>query len=127
MSELYKWAQGHDVGALLLNTPRPQPHGIFAAPVVRDYTIAPGYHEQGLYTIWTFDVIETESVYNAMLTELDLDNQTVAPVTIRTRNERGNWTIYNAYISLPEPNQDMKWANFFLRDVNFIFTDLEEA
>lgn len=122
----HKIAQTHGIAQGLLNDIFQEPNDIFIAPVEVSYSIAPSYHTQGRYCVWHWDFIESPDIYQAFLVEIGLDSQTSAPVTIRTRDEVGDFTVVNATAHRPIPNEDMKWTNYFLRDVNMYFTDIFE-
>lgn len=124
----YRVALGHDIPYENLNVIDPQPRGDLAAPVVRNYGIDGSIHQQGLYACWHWDFVESYTQYLAILTyfglETTADNSNL--VTIYTRNERSGYIRYNGIALAPEVGSDIKWENFFLRDLKIYIVDLEE-
>jgi hypothetical protein len=123
----YKVAEGHDIPDIDLELLDPQPRGIPATPVKRQYGADNTLHDQGLYTEFHFDHIDGETAYVALLQQFGLDDQDTNNVTITCRDRRFQAVKYNGVALLPEPLQDMKWQNFFVRDVVITIINLEIA
>jgi hypothetical protein len=117
---------GHDhvLVECLFITPTPSTDPV--APVNRDYGVSGKHHDQGRFAVWRWSHVDGEDEYLDILVQLGLDDADTCEVTIYTKNERMIWTLYNAIAHLPEMGSDVKYQNFFPRDIAVYFTDLEE-
>jgi hypothetical protein len=121
----YRAAVGHGGLALVdLDVMVQQPTADLVAPVQRDYGASGANHNQGKWVCWHFDFIEDITLYVTILTQLGLQANDYAAVTIYTRDERGTFNMYQGIAHFPEPTVDIKQNNFFLRDVDIYITDL---
>lgn len=103
----------------------PEPSGQLIAPVQREYSWTGAVHDRGQWCVLRWDFLETEAAYAALLLQFGLDEETFSPVTVYLRNNRGVFDLYNAIAQLPESGPDVKWSNFFMRDVSMTLTHLE--
>lgn len=125
MSIIYKWAEGHDVPSIDLDTITPQPKAQPVAPVVRDYGASPSVHEQGLFVCLEWDFVFEETEYAALLSAINLDSVDVQAVTVQVRNANYTSSRYNGYAHRPQMGVDAKWENTFISSVKIYVTDLE--
>ncbi len=123
---IYKVAIGHDVPAVDTDVIVPQPLGDPVAPVQRSFGASGVHHDQGGYVVFRWDFINSPTEYQALLAQFDLNSNETANVTITARNDRFYDRRYNGIAHRPEPNTDVKWNNFFIRDLSIHITDLEE-
>jgi hypothetical protein len=121
----YKVGIGHDVPDIDLELLDPQPWGTPATPVKRNYSADNGVHDQNLFIELHFDMLESETQYMAVLQQFGLGSDDSAEVTLACRDRRLQAETYNGVALLPEPLQEMKWQNFFVRDIIIRVINLE--
>jgi hypothetical protein len=115
----------HDIALVSLTTLSPQPRSVGVQAVERSYGLSGAVQEQGLYIELVYDYIETPTEYAALLTLLGLTSVLFAPVTIYAWSSAYGDVRYNATAVRPQIGQDAGWTNYFLRNVTFLFKDLE--
>ena len=118
---------GHDVPLVMLNPVVPKPASEPPEPVQRLYGVNGTIcHDQGacLKLHWAF--VETETEYMTILAFFGLHDQASDNVTVYAKDERLVWKRFNGVSQLPEPGVDMRWANYFPRDITIYIVDLEE-
>jgi hypothetical protein len=118
---------GHDLADGFMVPFFVQPFTDLVAPVFRGYGAGGAVREQGLFTCFHWTHLNDEDEYMNILVQLGLDSDDTSEVTIYARNARLVKTKYNAVAQLPEGNQDIKWSNFFPRDIGIYFVDMEET
>lgn len=125
---IYKMALGWDVaeGSMAAIVVQ-QPQVDIVGPVVRSYGGGGAIWEQGLFTCYHFSMVESETEWLTILTQFALNSEDTSEVTILAKNNRLSLVRWNAVAQVPEGNQDIKWSNFFPRDMAIYFVDLEEA
>lgn len=124
---LHKVGIGHDVAEVSLSTLTPQPKGDPLAPTVRNYAPGGAFHEQGQYTCHHYDFLEDADQFEDVLNEYGLISDDRQDITFMAYSERMVWTRYNGTAIRPEMGQDVKFTNFFIRDVAIYIVDVEEA
>lgn len=117
---------GHDVPLVSLDPFVQEPSFGMVMPVVRNYGAGGGIHDMNLYAVFRFDVVESETLYLSILTQMNLHLSNREAVTIYARDERLQWKRYNGYAQLPQPGVDLRWTGFFPREVEVVVSDLEE-
>lgn len=120
----YKVAVGH-VAAGSVVLVNPQPTGEAAAPVERDYALSGKVHDQGLFVVWRWEMVESEAEYIALIAQFGLNNGDSWPVTIYTPNKRYAYGYFHGTAQLPEPGSDIKRNNYFLNDITIYLTHLQ--
>jgi len=121
----YRVGIGHDVVYASCVVLSPQPMGDPVAPVTRNYGVSGKHQDQGKFLKLHWDHIDSPTTYLSLLTVLGLSSVDYANVSVYARSELFVLTMYNGIIHRPEPTQDMKWNNFFIRDLDIYITDLE--
>lgn len=116
---------GHDIVLGLLDPIFPIPSHGSVQVVERGYGISPSIHDQGLFVVFHWDVINGEADYVTLLTAFNLMGNDFADVTVHVKSERLAWTLYNGVAYLPQAGEDMKWQNFFPRQIDLYVCDLE--
>lgn len=117
---------GHDIVLGLLNPIIPVPQHGSVGVVERNYGLGNFVHDQGLYVPFYWSHVDGESEYITILNLFGILGDDTSNVTVYVRNRRLQWTLYNGVAYLPEPREDMKWSNFFPRDITLYVCDLEE-
>lgn len=121
---LYAVASGWNVALGSLVALDPQPQGDLVAPVVRNESASGQIHEIGGSVTLHYSTLEDEAMCLAVLTQYGLHNALTNQVTIYCRNGRMQWTRYNGVARLPKPNSEMKWSQYFARDIDVIINRL---
>ena len=65
--------------------------------------------------------------YQAILTAFGVKNAGSNEVTVYVRDETFAWTRQNGLAIRPEPGQDVRWSQYFPRDVVILVRDLADA
>jgi hypothetical protein len=123
--EYPKVGVGHDIVLGLLDTIMPVPSHQPVAPVQRFYSAGTSVHDQGKFVVFHWDVINDLAEYTNILDLFGLLVNPTSEVTVHVKNERLTYTLYNGTAYLPESGSDLKWSNFFARDINLYVCDLE--
>jgi len=118
----YRAKVNHDIalGSLTVLSPQPRSEGV---KPTRRTPLADGMVvEEGLYVELVWDVFETASEYQTVLTVFGLGSATSADVTIYARNAVYDWKRYNGKAVRPDPS----WQQYFPRGVVILVRNLEE-
>ncbi len=78
---------------------------------------------EGPYLPFVWTVLKSVAQYQAILTLVGLASADLAQVTVTGPDERFNIVRYNATVALPV---DLRRQNFRLRNLQLIFTDLQQ-
>lgn len=114
---VYSVADGWNVALVSLVALDPQPEGMPVMPVVRNYAVSGTVHEQGGFVDLKYSALDSEADYLAVLTQFGLHNADTNEITIYCRNGRLVWTRYNGLAVYPEAGQDMRWQQFYPREI----------
>lgn len=117
---------GHDVPLVSLDRFPQDPKSTPVTPVERNYGLGGAIHDQGGWVALTWDFVDDEAAYLAILTHVNLHLSNFEAITIYLRDERLQWKRYNGYAQLPLPQTDMDWQNLFPRNITIHVVDLEE-
>lgn len=124
MSDIYQVAVGFYIAPEDMVTILQQPQVDPVQPVERHYGVDGTLYDEGLYAVFHFDVIEDATLYQNILDQFGLLDNTTAEVTIYARSALLVWTQYFGIAHRPEPGVDAKWNRFFWTDINIYVTDL---
>lgn len=124
-TDLYKVSEGHDVAEMSLTTLDPQPTSTGIQAMQRVHSGSGDVYEDGLYIELNYPLVEGEDEYMAILEDYGLDNAYTAEVTVYVRDQRWVWGRYNGTAVLPEQGRDVRWTNYFGRDLTILVRDLE--
>jgi hypothetical protein len=124
---IYKWTYEWDVPEEDLIEVFQQPQADLVAPVVRDYGAGGEITEQGLFCCYHFSHVDDAETWQAILAQVNLMDNDSYPITFLAKNNRLVLKRYNGVAQIPEANQDVKWSNFFPRDMAIYMVDVEEA
>jgi hypothetical protein len=120
----YLLETGHGVALVDLDALDPQPRtDATVRPIQRNDSASGLIHEIGLYIVLQYSTLNVTK-YQSLLTQMGLSATVTAnQVTIYVPNQIYTWARYNAIVRLPEQGVDVR-RNYFLKDVNFVFSRL---
>lgn len=122
---LYQVATGFNVALVDLNTLSPQPSSIGIQVTRRTFGSDGTPFEEGKYVELLWNVLNSPTEYQAILTAFGLSDTTlVSAVTVYVRNSIFDWVRLNGYAIRPDPGKEVRWANFFPRDVTILVREL---
>lgn len=127
MSNQYLVAEGHDVALVSLTALDPQPTTRGVQFTERVFNLDGSFTQIGPYCELLFPPLESGDDYLALLAQFGLDDEDSNPVTVYLRNNRLQWTRYNATAMLPGIGQEGAWQDYFMRNVVILLTALELA
>lgn len=123
----YRVADGHDVALVNLNVLDPQPRSEGIKPTRRTFGGDGTPYDEGKYVELLYSVAASVTEYQAILTAFGVKNAGSNEVTVYVRDETFAWTRQNGLAIRPEPGQDVRWSNYFPRDVVILVRDLADA
>ena len=122
----YRVATGHNVALGSLNVLAPQPKSTGIQVARRTHVASGAVYDDAEYVILEYSALEDETAYQALLTSLGLASATTANVTVYVRNQRWTWARKNGVAVLPEQGRDVRWDNYFARNISILVRDLED-
>lgn len=121
----YRVGDGHDIALASLTVLDPQPHTEGLQVVTRSYGLDDSVHEEGNYIEFLYSSIETPAQYQSILTDFGLDAALTNQVTIYVPDFDYSYARFNGLAVRPEPGQDIRRTNFFLRQAVILVKGLE--
>lgn len=125
MASDYRVSSGHNVALASLTVLDPQPRSLGVQALDRSYGLSGSVHERGLYLELLYDYIDTPTIYQTLLAAWGINTALYANVTIYAWRKDFDHQRYNAVVVRPQIGQEAGWTNFFLRNVTFLFKNLE--
>lgn len=122
----YRIKAGHNEALGGLTVLNPQPRSLGVQATERSYGLSGAVHERGLYIEIVYDYIATPTDYQVLLALMGTNTDLSAPVTLYAWRRDYDYVRYNAIAVRPQIGQDGGWTNYYLRNVVFLFTHLEE-
>jgi len=123
----YKVADGHDVALDSLNDVDPQPRSTGIQATRRTFAADGTIQDDGKYVILEFTALASASEYQTLLSAFGIQTATSNDVTVYVRDETFAWARYNGTACRPMPGTDVKWKDYFPRDVAILVRDLEAS
>jgi hypothetical protein len=123
----YRVADGHDVALVSLSDVDPQPRSTGIQTTRRTFAADGTVQDDGKYIILEFTALASASEYQSVLSEFGIQTATSNDVTVYIRDETFAWARYNGTAIRPQPGQDVKWKDYFPRDVAILIRDLEAS
>jgi len=123
----YRVADGHDVALVSLNVLSPQPRSEGIKPTRRTFGGDGTPYDEGKYVELLYSMVSTATVYQSILSSFGVQSALSNQVTVYVRDETFAWTRQNGLAIRPEPGQDVRWSNYFPRDVVILVRDLADA
>jgi len=123
----YRVADGHDVALVDLNVLDPQPRSEGIKPTRRTFGGDGTPYDEGKYVELLYSVVSSVTEYQAILDAFGVKSAGSNEVTVYVRDETFAWTRKNGLAIRPQPGQDVRWTNFFPRDLVILVRDLEDA
>jgi hypothetical protein len=123
----YRVADGHDVALISLNVLSPQPRSEGIKPTRRTFGGDGTPYDESKYVELLYSMVGTVTEYQAILTSFGVKTAGSNEVTVYVRDETFAWTRQNGLAIRPEPGQDVRWTNYFPRDVVILVRDLSDA
>ena len=120
----YRVADGHDVALGSLNVLSPQPRSEGIKPTRRTFGGDGTPYDEGKYVELLYSMAATVTEYQAILTAFGIKSAGSNEVTVYVRDETFAWTRQNGLAIRPEPGADVRWSNYFPRDVVILVRDL---
>lgn len=117
----YRAKVDHDVALVSLTTLDPQPRSSGVMSSRDDFVGDGSVVEHGLYVELEWDVLESSTEYQTILTVFGLLSARSADVTIYARDAVYNWKRFNGKAIRPQPS----WNQYFARNVVILVRDLE--
>lgn len=121
----YRAKIAHNVALASLTVLTPQPRSEGVKAVERTYGTSGAVHEHGLYIELVYDFIETPTDYQTLLALFGVNSALYANVTLYAWRKDYDYQRYNAIAVRPQIGQEGAWTNYFLRNVVFLFKNLE--
>lgn len=121
---------GHGVALWSLTVCPIQPTAEAVQATRRTFAATGRPYDEGLYVEWVWSVIETPSQLLTVLGYFGMGGLPITytkEVTIYTRNELYSYIRYNGLAVFPQLGRDLRWKNFFPRDLTMLIRDLEVA
>lgn len=119
----YRVKSGHDValGSLTVLDPQPRSAGVQYArrSVMPDGSVV----AEGPYVELVWDVLESETAYQALMLSLGVSTSMSIAVTVYARSDQFAWVRYNGHLIRPVAN----WNNYFARNTVVLIRNLEVA
>lgn len=122
---IYKVADGHNVALGSLVTIDPQPASPGIQPTRRINAASGDVYDDAEYVIFVFSALQDEAQVLSVLTQFGLHNAEENDVTIYCRDKRFQSVRMNGTAILPENGRDLRWTNYFPRDMEILVRDLE--
>jgi hypothetical protein len=125
----YKVKVGWDVALVSLDVIVPQPSGAAVAiqATTRTYGADNSVYEDGLYVEFPFKLVKSAAAYLALLTQFGVQSSLDSPVTVYVRDSTFAWVRRNGVAVRPEMGREVRWTNFFPRDIIILVKDLKTA
>ncbi len=123
----YMVADGHDVAEESLNLVDPQPRSEGIKPTRRTFGADGTVYDEGRYVELEFSMLPDVTTYQAVLTAFGINSALTNDVTVAIRDETFSFVRMNGTAVRPEPGRDVRWREYFPRDVVILIRDLEAA
>jgi len=123
----YRVADGHDVALESLTALDPQPHTEGIKPTRRTYSADGSVYDEGRYVEFLYSMLPDATTYQSVLSAFGVQSARTNDVTVYVRDETFAWVRMNGTAVRPEPGQDVRWSQYFPRDVTVRVRDLETA
>lgn len=120
-------ATGHNVALVSLTVLSPQPRSTGIQATRRTYGADGSVYDEGRYVILEWDFMENPTDYVALLTLFGVQNNLTCDCTVYIRDERFAFARYNGIAMRPEPGKDVRWTNYFPRNIEILIKDLEAS
>lgn len=120
----YRVKDGHDEALEDLVVISPQPTSPGIQPTRRTFAANGAVYDEGKYVPLEFNVIESASAYQSLLSQFGVQSATTNEVTVYVRDETFAWVRMNGTAVRPEPGRDVRWSKFFPRDITILIKDL---
>jgi hypothetical protein len=91
----------------------------------RTYAADGSVYEQGRFVELIFDLMQGSTSFAALLTQFGLSSVLFANVTVYVRDSSFAWVRLNGVAVRPEIGQDVRWEQFFPRNVTILVKNLE--
>lgn len=123
----YRVADGHDVVLESLNVLSPQPRSEGIKPTRRTFGGDGTPYDEGKYVELLYSMVSSASDYQSILSSFGIQNAGSNEVTVYVRDETFAWTRQNGLAIRPQPGEDVRWNQYFPRDVVILVRDLADA
>jgi len=123
----YRVSDGHDVALELLTVLDPQPHSEGIKPTRRSFGGDGVPVDEGEYVELLYSMVPSATEYQTILNTFGVQSAISNQVTVYVRSETFAWVRMNGLAIRPQPGQDVRWSNYFPRDVVVLVRDLEAA
>jgi len=123
----YRVADGHDVALESLNVLDPQPRSEGIKPTRRTFGGDGTPYDEAKYVELLYSMVSSATEYQSILSAFGVQNAGSNEVTVYVRDETFAWARQNGLAIRPQPGQDVRWSNYFPRDVVILVRDLEDA
>lgn len=123
----YKVADGSDVALESLNDLSRQPTSDGIKSTRRTYSANSSVYDEAKYVELRFSAIDSVTVYQTLLGEFGVQSALTNAVTVYVRDETFAWVRMNGTAVRPEPGRDVRWDNYFPRNVTILVKDLVTA
>ncbi len=123
----YRVAQGHDVilGSLNVFSPQPTAEGVQATR--RTNAASGDVYDEAKYVELVWTVVETPTELDTILDYFGMGGVPIlhqADVTVYVRNELYIFTRYNGVAVFPQLGRDLRWKNYFPRNLTMLIKNL---
>ncbi len=123
----YRVADGHDVALVSLTVLDPQPRSEGIKPTRRTFGGDGTPYDESKYVELLYSMVGSVTEYQSILSDFGVQSAGSNEVTVYVRDETFAWTRQNGLAIRPEPGQDVRWTNYFPRDVVILVRDLADA
>jgi hypothetical protein len=123
----YRVADGHGVAYGSLNVIDPQPTANGVEPTRRTFAASGAVYDEGEFIELEWSAVSTDVEYRAILAFFGLNGLPLTmtnDVTVNVRNPLFVFARYNGTAVHPEMGRDVKWRNYFPRDVVILVKNL---
>lgn len=107
---------------LAVVSPQPTSEGIKATR--RTFSANGEVFDEGKYVELRFNIVNGATAYQALLNQFGVQSTTTNEVTVYVRDETFSWVRMNGTAVRPEPGRDVRWNNYYPRDVTILVKDL---
>ena len=123
----YRVADGSDVALVDLTVLDPQRHSEGIKPTRRTFGGDGTPYDEGKYVELLYSAVSGVTEYQSILSSFGVQSAGSNEVTVYVRDETFAWVRKNGLAIRPEPGRDVRWSNFFPRDVTILVRDLAAA
>jgi hypothetical protein len=123
----YRVADGFNIALVSLTVLDPQPRSEGIKPTRRTFGGDGTPYDESKFVELLYSAVGSVTEYQSILSDFGVQSAGSNEVTVYVRDETFAWVRKNGLAIRPEPGQDVKWTNYFPRDVVILVRDLADV